>query len=123
MAATADITLADYSAANKVFTPAIAIANGYQYSDTASTIASPRTLQVKHVTLPASAQTGVETHSVSFGHTVVDATTGKPFTAVATLSFRIPRTGPTLGNRRDLWTFVKNFLTDTNVEKLLIGGF
>lgn len=123
MAATTDITLADFSATNKVFTPAVAIANGYQYSDTGSTIASPRTLQVKHILLPASAQTGVETHSISFGHTVADAVTGKPFTAVATLSLRIPRTGPTLNNRRDLWTFVKNFLTDANIEKLLIGGF
>lgn len=123
MAATSDLVLADYSAANKTFTPAVAIKNGYQYQDTSSTIASPRTLQVKHVVLPASAQTGVETHSASFGHTVVDATTGKPFTAVATVTFRIPRTGPTLGNRRDLWTFIKNFLTDANVEKLLIGGF
>lgn len=123
MAATSDLILADYSAANKTFTPAIAISNGYQYSDTSSTIASPRTLQVKHITLPASAQTGVETHSVSFGHTVVDSVTGKPFTAVATLTLRVPRTGPTLGDRRDLWTFIKNFLTDVNVEKLLIGGF
>lgn len=123
MAATTDITLADYSAASKTFTPSVAIANGSQYQDTGSSIASPRTLQVKHILLPASAQTGVETHSISFGHTVVDAVNGKPFTAVATLTLRIPRTGPTLGNRRDLWTFVKNFLTDANIEKLLIGGF
>lgn len=122
MAATADITLADYSAANETFTPSIAIKGGYQYNDTSSTVASPRTLQVKHSMLSPSANTSTDVHTISFGHTVLDSV-GKPYTAVVSLTFRIPRAGPTIGNRRDLWTFVKNFLTDANVEKLLIGGF
>ena len=122
MAATVDITLADYSAANKTFTPSITVKNGYQYNDTSSTVASPRTVQIKHTMLAANAASGSDVHSVSFGHTVLD-TAGKPQTAVVGVTFRVPRAGPTLGNRRDLWTFVKNFLTDTNVEKLLIGGF
>lgn len=123
MSATIDISLADYSAASKTFTPAVQIANGYQYSDTSSTVNSPRTLQVKHVMLPVSAQTGVDVHTVSFAHTVPDGTLGKNFTASVALTLRIPRTGPTLTNRRDLWTFIKNFLNDANVEKLLIGGY
>lgn len=123
MAATADIVLADYSAANKTFTPSVAVSNGNQYADVSSTVASPRSLTVKHVLLPASAQTGVEVHSLAFAHTAVDSVSGKMYTVSVTLTFRVPRTGPTLGNRRDLWTFVKNFLTDTNIEKLLIGGF
>lgn len=122
MAATADITLADYSAANKTFTPSIAIKGGYQYNDTSSTVAGPRTLQVKHSMLGPSANNSTDVHTVSFGHTVLDSV-GKPYTAVVSMTFRIPRAGPTIGDRRDLWTFIKNFLTDANVEKLLIGGF
>ena len=122
MAATSDITLADYSATNKVFTPSVAVNGGYQYADTASSIASPRTMTVKHSVLPASAQSGVEVHSIQFNHTVADSLS-KQQTVGAVLTFRVPRTGPTLANRRDLWTFVKNFLTDANVEKLLLGGF
>lgn len=122
MAATSDIILADYSAANKTFTPSVAVSGGYQYADTASSIASPRTLTVKHSVLPASAQSGVEVHSLQFNHTVAD-TLSKQQTTGLTVTFRVPRTGPTLANRRDLWTFAKNFLSDANVEKLLLGGF
>jgi hypothetical protein len=122
MAATSDIVLADYSAANKTFTPSVQVSGGFAYADTSSTVASPRSLTVKHTVLAASAATGTEVHSMNFAHTVVDSV-GSPQTVSATLTFRVPRTGPTLANRRDLWTFVKNFLTDTNVEKLLIGGF
>lgn len=122
MAATSDVTLADYSAANKVFTPSVSVKGGYVYADTASSIASPRTMTVKHTVLAASAQTGNEIHSVQFNHTVADPL-GRNQTVGLTLTFRVPRTGPTLANRRDLWSFVKNFLTDANVEKLLLGGF
>jgi len=122
MSATSDITLADYSAANKTFTPAVQVANGYSYSDTASTVASPRSLVVKHVMLAANAKTGTEVHSIAFNHTVVDSL-GSPQTASCVFTLRVPRTGPTLANRRDLWTFTKNFLSDANVEKLCIGGF
>lgn len=123
MAATADITLADYSSTNKTFSPSIAVANGSQYADVASTASQPRTLQIKHIMQPANASTGVDVHTVSFAHTVLDSVTSKPYTASVGLTIRVPRVGPTLANRRDLWTFIKNFLTDTNVEKLLIGGF
>lgn len=122
MAATSDIILNDYGAVAKTFTPSVSVANGFQYSDTGSSIASPRTLQVKHVVLPANAQSGTEVHSLSFAHTVPDSL-GANRTASVALTFRVPRTGPTLANRRDLWSFVKNFLTDANIEKLLIGGF
>lgn len=123
MAASADIVLADYSAANKTFSPSIAVANGSQYVDVSSTVTSPRTLQIKHIMQPASGNTGADVHTVSFAHTVLDSVTSKPYTASIALTLRVPKVGPTIGNRRDLWTFVKNFLTDANVEKLLIGGF
>lgn len=122
MAATADIILPDYSATSKTFTPSIALKGGFQYNDTSSTVASPRTLQVKHTMLAPNVSNGTDVHSISFGHTVLDSV-GKPYTVVAGLTFRVPRAGPSIGNRRDLWTFIKNFLTDANVEKLLIGGF
>jgi hypothetical protein len=122
MAATSDIILNDYAAAAKTFTPAVQVSGGYSYADTTSSVASPRNLVIKHVMLAASAKTGTEVHSINFNHTVADSL-GNPQTISTTLTFRVPRTGPTVGHRRDLWSFIRNFLTDANVEKLLIGGF
>lgn len=123
MAATADIVLADYASVNKTFSPSIAVPNGSQYADVSSTASQPRTLQIKHIMQAANASTGVDVHTVSFAHTVLDSVTSKPYTVSLSMTFRVPRTGPNLTNRRDLWSFAKNFLTDTNVEKLLLGGF
>lgn len=122
MAATSDLTLKNFADANVTFTPSVAVAGGFQYADSSATPASPRTLTIKHALLAANAANGTETHSLRFDHTVADSL-GAMRTASATLTFRIPRSGPNLANRRDLWTFVKNFLTDANVEKLVIGGF
>lgn len=123
MAATADIVLADYSSTNKTFSPSIAVAGGFRYADTASTASQPRTLQVKHIMQAANASTGTDVHTISFAHTVLDSVTSKPYTVSVSTTIKVPRVGPTLGNRRDLWSFLKNFLTDANVEKLLLGGF
>lgn len=122
MAATSDISLNDYAGVAKTFTPSVAVSGGYQYADTSSVPGSPRTLTVKHSMLSANSANGTEVHSLRFDHTVADSL-GAMRTAGFTLTMRIPRTGPTLGNRRDLWSFVKNFLNDSNVEKLALGGF
>lgn len=122
MAATSDLVLKNFASANVTFTPSVAVTGGFQYADSSATPGSPRTLTVKHALLAANAANGTETHSLRFDHTVADSL-GSMRTTSATLTFRIPRTGPNLANRRDIWSFVKDFLTDVNVEKLVLGGF
>lgn len=122
MAATSDLILKNFASADVTFTPSVAVTGGFQYADSSATPASPRSLTVKHALLAANAANGTETHSLRFDHTVADSL-GAMRTASVTLTFRIPRSGPSLANRRDLWSFVKNFLSDANVEKLALGGF
>lgn len=122
MAATSDIVINDHSATARTFTPGVQVKDGYQYGDTSSSAASPRTLTVKHIMGNPASQGAVDVHSCSFAHTAVDDA-GFPRTAVATLTLRVPHSGPTSANRLDLASFVKNLLTDANLAKLEIGGF
>lgn len=123
MAATSDIPLLAHDGTTTiVFTPSVAVANGSEYADTVSTAASPRRLVVKHVLSNVGNPSSSDVHSLSFSHHVADSV-GVLRPASVTLTFRVPHAGPTADNRLDLVAFVKNFLTDANVTKLLIGGF
>lgn len=122
MAATSDITLADHSATNKTFTPAVQVKNGYQYGDTSAAAASPRTLTVKHVMGSPGVLGSVDVHSLSFAKTAADDA-GNPRTASVTVTLRVPHSGPSAADRLDLVAFTKAILSDVNVAKLEIGGF
>lgn len=121
MSATANIVLNDYSAVAKTFVPSVAISGGFQYVDNASTLVALRTLDVKHTMPDASKSGAVDTHLLGFKKNYVNAA-GLTKTITANMTLRIPRDAA-VADYKDLMWFIKNFITDSNVGALVLGGF
>lgn len=121
MAATADISINNFAAVAKTFTPAVAVPQGYDYRETSAPASAPLFLRV--------------THNIAAASSVSNSKFGVRFTKAAPNAASILRTGyidvvlsypkdglsPT--DISDLGAFVRNFLTDANITKLMLGGF
>lgn len=121
MSATTDITINNFAAVAKVFTPSVAVPNGNDYRETSSPASAPLVLRV--------------THNIAAASSVSNSKAGVRFTKAAPNAASILRTGyidvvlsyPKDGlsatDISDLGAFVRNFLTDANLTKLMLGGY
>lgn len=114
------ITLADSASANKSFTKVSNDTDEAIFIDSATTMAAPRLITVKHTMAKPGAPSAVDRHLVSFQHTVLDAA-NKPVTCTVNFTVNMPRGTVTRTNVDDLVAFAKNFFTTGNVTSLLNG--
>lgn len=121
MAATTDITINNNSASAKVFTPSVQLPKGYQYRETSSTADAPQTLDVLHE-LPTTGSSSNAKHTIAFRRVRANSAS-KLKTGYASLIISVPPDGLTAADVSDLVAFVRNFMTDANLQKLLLGGF
>lgn len=121
MSATSNVVLPDYAAVSRTFVPSVAISGGFQYVDNGSSLSALRTMDVKHTMPDASKSGAVDTHLVGFRKNYVNAA-GLTKTITANLTLRIPRDAA-VADYKDLAWFIRNFVTDTNIGSLVLGGF
>lgn len=121
MAATQDITINNFAAVAKVFSPSIAVPNGFDYREMSSPMASPMTLRVTHTIPTASAaantKAGVRFQKVGLNAAAVVKT------GYIDVTISVPKDGVTTADLSDLGAYVRNFLSDANITKLVAGGF
>lgn len=121
MAATTDITINNFAAAAKIFTPSVAVQNGYDYREASSPAAAPLFLRVTHQIAAPSSISNTKA-GVKFTKAAMNAAS-QMRTGYIDVSISIPKDGLTSTDVSDLGAFVRNFLTDANINKLVIGGF
>lgn len=121
MAATADIALPNFAAVSKTFTPSVAVPNGYDYRETSSPMAAPMTLRVTHV-LPAASSNANTKCGVRFTKVALNGS-AQIRTGYVDVTFSAPKDGVVAADISDLGAYVRNFLTDANITKLLLGGY
>lgn len=121
MAATTDISINNQSAVAKTFTPSIAVANGYDYRETSSPISAPSTLRVTHV-LPAASSSANTKAGVRFTKVALNSAS-QIRTGYIDVTISVPKDGVTAADVSDMGAYVRNFLSDANITKLLLGGF
>lgn len=123
MAATAAITIKNNAASDVTFTPSIQVKDGYEYRDTShnTTLAAPRTMLVTHRMVgPASASNDL--HILRFTQVRLNETS-QVRTAYIEVKISVPKDGPTATDISDEGAFVRNFLTDVNLTKVLQGQY
>lgn len=123
MAATAAITIKNNAASDVTFTPSIQVKDGYEYRDTTHnmTLAAPRTMLVTHRMVgPASASNDL--HILRFTQVRLNGTS-QVRTAYIEVKISVPKDGPTATDVSDEGAFVRNFLTDVNLTKILQGQY
>lgn len=121
MAATTDITINNFSAVAKVFTPSVAVQNGFEYRETSSPAAAPLVLRVTHNIAPASSISNSK-QGVRFTKAAMNAS-AQIRTGYIDIVLSHPKDGLSATDLSDLGAFVRNFLTDANLTKLMLGGF
>jgi len=121
MAATANITIANYAAVSKVFTPSVAVPNGYMYRETSSPAGAPMTLRVTHVIPEVSSSSNTKA-GVRFAIGRANSA-AQMRTSYIDVSISSAKDGTTDADVSDLGAYIRNFLTDANIKTLLIGGF
>lgn len=113
------ITINDSAAAAKSFVQ-VNTQDGTRRLDNGTSLSAPRAMLIKHTSSGAGSKV-VDRHLLSFTHTLVDSA-GIPYTATANLTIAVPRNSTvTATNVKDLWYFIKNFLTDANLTSVLLG--
>lgn len=123
MAATSAITIKNNAASDVTFTPSIQVKDGYEYRDTSHniTLAAPRTMLVTHRMVgPASASNDL--HILRFTQVRLNETS-QVRTAYIEVKISVPKDGPTATDVSDEGAFVRNFLTDANLTKILQGQY
>ena len=123
MAATAAITIKNNAAGDVIFTPSIQVKDGYEYRDTShnNTLAAPRTMLVTHRMVgPASASNDL--HILRFTQVRLNETS-QVRTAYIEVKISVPKDGPNATDVSDEGAFVRNFLTDANLTKILQGQY
>lgn len=121
MAATADITINNNAAVAKTFSPSIQVPNGYQYRETGSPADAPRTLDVLHVIANAASSSNSK-HTLLFKQLRANGASLMRTGYIKT-EISVPKDGLTATDVSDLAAFIRNFLTDANLQKVLLGGF
>ena len=123
MAATAAITIKNNAASDVTFTPSVQVKDGYEYRDIShnNTLAAPRTMLVTHRMVgPASASNDL--HILRFTQVRLNETS-QVRTAYIEVKISVPKDGPTATDVSDEGAFVRNFLTDANLTKILQGQY
>jgi hypothetical protein len=111
------------AAASITFNPTIALKDGQQYIDSASTMSAPRLAVVKHTIPLTDSLSKPDRHYVQFSKTMYDAN-GKAFPARFAISVEAPRTVVTAAEMADLAAFVKNFVgTPAIWNAFLLGDY
>jgi len=121
MAATTDIVINNFAAAAKTFIPTVQLPKGYQYRDSGSTADAPRTIDVLHEMGPSGSASNSK-HTVVFRQVRANSA-GQLRTEYVKVEYSKPVDGTTPTDSSDLGAFVRNFLTDANLGKLMLGGF
>lgn len=121
MAATADITINNFAAVAKVFTPSVAVQNGFDYRETSTPAAAPLVLRITHQIAAPSSQSNTKA-GVRFTKAAMNSASAIR-TGYIDLVVSVPKDGLTSTDISDLGAFVRNFLTDANLAKLIIGGY
>lgn len=127
MAYADDVTLKDAAAADKIFSRQLQETNRCTWIDQTSTSSEPRTMKISHRKEAIKGYPGEyqDRHTIEMKVTKKDATTGKLYSAVITVSMQIPLTGSLVrADYNNLITFFTNptngMITGaTNVDKLL----
>jgi len=121
MAATTSISVNNLAAVSQTFNPSVQIDKGYEYRNGASTIAAPQTLEITH-DMKAASSTSNDKHSVTFKQARANAV-GSMRTGYLSLSISVPKDGLTTTDVSDLGAYIRNFVTDANLSKLLLGQY
>lgn len=120
MSFSSSLSINDSAAAAKSFVLISQNGQDSERIDSASTATQPRKLAIRH-TVQGKGVAAVDRHLVQFSDTKLDAA-GNPVTAVVNLTIAVPRSSTiTATNIKDLWYFVKNFVTDANLDSLKLG--
>lgn len=121
MAATQDISINNFAAVAKTFAPSVSVLNGYDYRETSSPAAAPLSLRITHnISAPSSISNSK--HGVRFTKAAMNASS-QLRTGYIDVVVSHPKDGLTAADVSDLGAFVRNFLTDVNLTKLMLGGY
>lgn len=121
MAATADISINNFAAVAKIFTPSVSVPNGFDYREISTPAAAPLVLRVTHQIAAPSSNSNTKA-GVRFTKSALNSASAVR-TGYVDVTISAPKDGLTTGDISDLGAFVRNFLTDANLTKLLLGGY
>lgn len=119
----ADLTLGNYAEVNQSFVIQSQLPGGVDFIEDDATIGDTRRISIRHSNAGPSVVKGgkpIRRHLVQMTHEKWNADLGKTEKLVMNMTItNDPTTTFSETNIRDLWTFMVNFITDTNVKKLL----
>jgi hypothetical protein len=125
-----DLTLYDKSGDDVVYRLFRSDNVGTQRIDVATTLAAPALMSIKHSTA-GKGSAAVDRHLVQFSRTILDGTTGLPYTLVCNFTLQVPRAAVITSQIvYDQVCNLADFLTDgaiasvaatTNIDALLRG--
>ena len=121
MAATSNISINDNAAVAKTFIPTVQIKDGYEYRDSTSATAAPRTLRVTHVLSALSTNSNTKA-GVRFTQVRLNSA-GAVRTSYIDVTISAAKDGVTDADMLDLGAFVRNFLTNANLSDVIIGKY
>lgn len=121
MAATSPITINNNAAVAQTFNPSVAISGGFEYRNGASTVAAPQTIEITH-DMKVAASTSNDRHAVTFKQARANALASMR-TGFVQVTLSVPKDGLTATDVSDLGAYVRNFLTDANISKILLGQY
>jgi hypothetical protein len=124
MAFTDPIVLADYAAANKSFNRGGFIPQGCQYIESTATPSDKRLLTIKHTTSGLGPnKSPISRHLVQISHEKWNATLGKTEKLVMNLTITLENSSSFSANpnQYDILTFLKNWISTANYDKLIRG--
>lgn len=112
------LVLKDGAAANVSFVKLNSDAQSSKWTNVASTLSAPSTMQISHTM--TTAPDGSDRHLVKFAKTILDSNS-RPRTAVLNCTLSVPRVGITRADVNDIIAELKEFLGTANVDALLRG--
>lgn len=121
MAATTSLTINNNAAVAQTFNPSVAIDKGYEYRNGASTVSAPQTIEITH-DMKAAASASNDRHTVVFKQARANASAHMR-TGFVQVTLSVPKDGLTATDVSDLGAYTRNFLTDANISKILLGQY
>jgi len=118
---TPDVTIADFSAVDVDFNYISMVGTKVIRKDPDRDVDSPRVMTISHE-VSGKGSAAVDRHLLRFDQTEVDDNDDTSIaTGSAHIVLTVPRKNITVDIMKDLVTFVKNYLTEANIEKILNG--
>lgn len=121
MAATSSIVINNNAAVAQTFNPSVAISGGFEYRNGASTIQAPQTVEITH-DMKAAASASNDRHTIIFKQARANGL-AQMRTGFLSIALSIPKDGLTSVDVSDLGAYMRNFLTDANIAKILLGQY